>query len=279
MRKLFAMVLVMMVAMAATAQTATFSIKVPELTKVAKINKSGVNLRKSPSAASPKLTNGMMYSNSGAGYHMEPGEFVPVIAEENGWLQISVYEVEYDSGRLKVAYPWIKGSFCTVSELSNLNAKFDPSTQEFNPMAATAPYKGLYFGGQLGGMDEPPYLFVGVMDGNAFYYKRYKSSVDGWHPEAGRGIKCDKDEYGSMNILYDRERMAQYTSPLTSGQILDFSKLSASQISDIVAFLNTENCNITAMTLTLPGKSYHTVWYFDWNKINFPSKTISIPAK
>lgn len=272
------MVLVMMVAMVATAQTATFSIKVPELTKVAKINKSGVNLRQSPSAASPKLTNGMIFRNSGASYHMEQGEFVPVIAEENGWLRISVCGMDED-GSLTVAYPWIKGSFCTVSELSKINAKFDPSTQEFGPLAAAAPYNGLYFGGQMGGMDEPPYLFVGVLDGNAFYYKRYVSSVDGWHPEVGRGIKCDKDEYGSMNILYDRERMAEYTSPMTSGQTLDFSKLSAAQIREIVSFLNTENCNITAMTLTLPGKSYHTVWYFDWDKINIPNKTITIPTK
>lgn len=279
MKKLFIAAIAAVMSVAAMAQTPAFSLKVPENLKVAKVLKPGVNLRQEPNTTSAKLNDWMTFEKATTSYSLPVGAYVPVIEEKDGWLHIAV--AGYNAmPQLVIAYPWIKASFCSITDLESFGGKFNPNRVEIKPMAFPAPYSGLIFTGNDGGMDDPADFNFGFIDHNILYCKPFVGTLGiMWDSSvAGDGLQFTKGNNGS-SIRYNPDKVPQWINSDTGGTMLNFSKLSGAQAGKVVNFINGAN-NLTAIIFTAPGKTERTSWYFDWGKLpNLPYKTVTIPSK
>lgn len=280
MKKLIVAAIAVMVSMALNAQTPAFTIKVPEINKVAKVIKPGVNLRQVPGTTHPKLTQYMRFGNDGPAYNLAKGEVVPIIEEKDGWLRVAVAGFDGMPQHF-ITYPWIKATFCTVMDFSDLGAKYT-SPSYWTKIPFPAPYKGLTFTGEQGGMDYPPMYYVGTVDNNLFYCQPFVGSLGlSWDNDIkGSGLEFNVSLEEGRNfgvISYNPNKIPQMQDP-DGAQWPDFSKFSAANAGRTVKFLHSIN-NVSAVVFTLPRAEEPTIWYFDWDQISYPHHTLSIPSR
>lgn len=242
---LLAMVAIAMTQLAAHAELTEMTLRVPKFTGAVRVTTGDVNLRKAPSASSPRLVNDWPEEDEGGdsrpetlwsdanllrGYERVPvygveGQVLPALGQSDGWTHI-LADGYYG---LYLTPAWIKDSFidryslepfpAVSGEWEKLFVRADGVYKDFCMMFYSS--EVMYAAG----------LAIGYVSGNVAVLPLDAHYAYSYNPNA-RGLSLTKDEYGSNCIVFGPDCSVIIGE---DSRVPDLNKLTDAQVWEIIS--------------------------------------------